>query len=133
MFDKAQAARDFQTARDMEAELPPESRAFMQLVNTRDVRTLGQRLLPYLDRWGQAEALSPVRSPAPRPPVFVMHAAGDDVVPDSEATALGAYLKSQGTPVRVHVTSMIGHAEIARTPTIGERVTMVRFWAELPW
>ena len=133
MFDKAQAARDFQTARDMETELPDTARAFMHLVNTRDVRTLGQRLLPYLDRWGQDPALSPARSPAPRAPVFVMHAAGDDVVPDSEAAALGAYLQSQGTPVRVHVTSMIGHAEVARTPTPAELVTLVRFWAELPW
>jgi acetyl esterase/lipase len=133
MFDKAQAARDFQAARDMEAELPPEARAFMHLVNTRDVRTLGQRLLPYLDRWGQEDALSPTRSPAPLAPVFVMHAAGDDVVPDSEAAALGAYLRSQGTPVRVHVTSMIGHAEVARTPTVGELLTLVRLWAELPW
>jgi hypothetical protein len=40
MFDKTQAGRDFQTARDMEADLPPESRAFMHLVNTRDVRVL---------------------------------------------------------------------------------------------
>ena len=133
MFDKAQASRDFQTAREMETELPPEARALMHLVNTRDVRTLGHRLLPYLDRWGQEAALSPVRSPAPRAPVFVMHAAADDVIPDSEAAALGAYLRSQGTPVRVHVTSMIGHAEVARAPSAAELVTLVRFWAELPW
>ena len=85
---------------------------------------LGARLLPFLDRWGQEAALSPVSSPAPRAPVFVMHAQGDDVIPDSEATALGDYLRSQGTPVRVHVTSLMSHAEVARAPTPGELVTM---------
>lgn len=133
MFDKPQAARDFDTARAMEADLPAEARAFMHLVNTRDVPGLGARLLPYLDRWGQDAALSPARSPAPRAPVFVMHAAGDDVIPDSEAAALGEYLRSQGTPVRVFVTSLMSHAEVARTPTVAELVTMVRAWAELPW
>ena len=62
-----------------------------------------------------------------------MHAQGDDVVPDSEAPALAAYLRSQGTPVRVHVTSLMSHAEVARPPTVAELVTLVRMWAELPW
>lgn len=133
MFDKPQAALEFEKARQMETGLPDEARAFMHLVNTRDVAGLGQRLLPSLDRWGQEDALSPVRSPAPTAPVFVMHAEGDDVIPDSEAPALGAYLRSQGTPVRVHVTPMINHAEVKRTPTVTELITLVRFWAELPW
>lgn len=133
MFDKPRAAREFQQAREMETQLPPEARAFMHLVNTRDVPGLGQRLLPFLERWGQEAALSPVRSPAPTAPVFVMHAQDDDVIPDSEAQALGAYLRAQGTPVRVHVTPMINHAEVKRTPTVVELITLVRFWAELPW
>lgn len=133
MFDKPQAAVEFDKARAMETHLPDEARAFMHLVNTRDVPGLGARLLPYLDRWGQEAALSPVLSPAPRAPVFVMHAAGDDVVPDSEALALAAYLRAKGTPVRLFVTSLMNHAEVARAPTPGELVTMVRAWAELPW
>jgi dienelactone hydrolase len=133
MFDKPQAAVEFAKAREMEAHLPDQARAFMHLVNERDVPGLGARLLPFLDRWGQEAALSPVLSPAPRAPVFVMHAAGDDVVPDSEAPALAAYLQSQGTPVRMFVTSLMSHAEVARAPTAGELVTMVRAWAELPW
>jgi acetyl esterase/lipase len=133
MFDKPQAAIDFQKARDLEAGLAPEARGFMHLVNERDALGLGARLLPFLDRWGQEAALSPVSSPAPKAPVFVMHAQGDDVIPDSEATALGDYLRSQGTPVRVHVTSLMSHAEVSRAPTPGELVTLVRLWAELPW
>ena len=133
MFDKPQAAIDFQKARDLEAGLAPEARAFMHLVNERDALGLGARLLPFLDRWGQEAALSPVSSPAPRAPVFVMHAQGDDVIPDSEATALGDYLRSQGTPVRVHVTSLMSHAEVSRAPTPGELISLVRMWAELPW
>jgi len=133
MFDKTQAARDFDRARAMEVELAPEARAFMHLVNTRDVPGLGARLLPFLERWGTDAALSPASSPAPRAPVFVMHAQGDDVIPDSEAKALGDYLRSQGTPVRVHVTSLMSHAEVARPPTPAELVSLVRMWAELPW
>jgi acetyl esterase/lipase len=133
MFDKAQAAIEFRKALEMERRLPVEAQDFMHLVNTRDVPGLGARLLPHLDRWGQEDALSPTRSPAPTAPVFVMHAEGDDVIPDSEAPALAAYLQSQGTPVRVHVTPMINHAEVKRAPSIGELVTLVRLWAELPW
>ena len=133
MFDKPTAAREFDAARAMEIDLPPEGRALMHMVNTRDVAGLGARLLPHLARWGQEDALSPARSPAPRAPVFVMHAEGDDVIPDSEAAALGAYLRSQGTPVRVHVTSMMSHAEVARTPSASELVALVRMWGVLPW
>ncbi len=133
MFDKPQAVREFEQARALEATLPPEARALMHLVNTRDVPGLGRRLLPHLDRWGQEDALSPVQSPAPKAPVFVMHAQGDDVIPDSEAHALGDYLRSQGTPVRVHVTPMLNHAEVKRAPGVGELVALVRMWAEMPW
>ena len=133
MFDKPQAAREFARALAMEEGLPPDARAFMHLVNTRDVAGLGARLLPYLDRWGRDAALSPAASPAPRAPVFVLHAAGDDVIPDSEAAALASYLESHGTPVRAFVTSLMSHAEVARSPTAGELITMVRGWAELPW
>ena len=56
-----------------------------------------------------------------------------DVIPDSEAPALSEYLRSKGTPVRTFVTSLMSHAEVARTPTPGELITMVRAWAELPW
>ena len=133
MFDKSTAAREFADARMMETSLPPEARSLMHMVNERDVPGLGARLLPYLDRWGQDAALSPALSPAPRAPVFVLHAAGDDVIPDSEAEALGTYLRSKGTPVRVHVTSMMSHAEVARTPSAAELIGLVRMWAELPW
>jgi acetyl esterase/lipase len=133
MFDKPQAAIEFQKARDMETGLAPEARAFMHLVNERDALGLGARLLPFLDRWGREAELSPASSPAPTAPVFVMHAQGDDVIPDSEAPALAEYLRSKGTPVRMFVTSLMSHAEVARTPTVAELVTMVRAWAELPW
>jgi len=133
MFDKPQAQREFQQARDMAASLAPEAGAFMRLVNERDALGLGARLLPFLDRWGTEAALSPASSPPPRAMVLVMHAQGDDVIPDSEAAALGAYLHSQGTPVRVHVTSLMSHAEVARAPSAGELLTLVRLWANLPW
>ncbi len=133
MFDKPQAELDFQQAREMEAGLAPEARAFMHLVNERDALGLGARLLPFLDRWGTDAALSPAASAAPRAPVFVMHAQGDDVIPDSEAAALGAYLAAQGTPVRVHVTSLMNHAEVSRAPSPAELLALVRMWAELPW
>jgi dienelactone hydrolase len=133
MFDKPQAAVEFARARAMETGLPPEAQSLMHLVNTRDAAGLGTRLLPFIDRWGTDPALSPASSPAPRAPVFVMHAQDDDVIPDSEAPALGAFLRGQGTPTRVHVTSLMSHAEVARPPTAGELLTLVRMWAELPW
>jgi len=133
MFDKAQAQVEFDRARAMEQTLPDNARSFMYLVNTRHAGELGKRILPYIDRWGQEAALSPVKSPAPTAPVFVMHAHGDNVVPESEAPALGRYLRAQGTPTRVYVSTMIDHAEVKRTPSPGELIALVRLWAELPW
>ncbi len=133
MFDKAQAAIDFQKARDLEAGLAPEARAFMHMVNERDALGLGARLLPFLDRWGQEAALSPVSHRRRGRRCSSCTRRATTSIPDSEATALGDYLRSQGTPVRVHVTSLMSHAEVARAPTPGELVTLVRMWAELPW
>jgi hypothetical protein len=31
------------------------------------------------------------------------------------------------------VTSMMSHAEVARTPSVSELVALVRMWAEMPW
>lgn len=133
MFDKPRAARVFAAAVEAQSHLPEPAHAVMHLVNTRNVHELGALLLPHIDAFHDEAALSPVRSPAPAAPVFIVHAAGDDVIPDSEAAALRQYLQSQGTPTRVHVTSMIGHAEVARRPTPGELWAMVRLWAEMPW
>ncbi len=133
MFDKAQAQVEFERARAMEQTLPDNARSFMYLVNTRHTGELGKRILPYIDRWGQEADLSPVKSPAPTAPVAVMHAHGDNVVPDSEAAALGRYLRTQGTPTRVYVSTMVDHAEVKRTPSPGELIALVRLWAELEW
>ncbi|MBA2356037.1 MAG: hypothetical protein H0V80_15405, partial [Acidobacteria bacterium] len=133
MFDKPRAAREFANAVAAERQLPEPARALMHMVNTRNVPELGARLLPLADRFGHEPALSPVRSPAPAAPVYVIHAAGDTVIPDSEAAALGRYLAASGTPTRVHVTGMITHADVARAPSARELWVLVRLWAEMPW
>jgi dienelactone hydrolase len=128
LFDRTQAEREFAEARAMEATIAEPGRTFLHLVNTRDVATLGQKLLPYVANLGDDPALSPDRSPAPDAPVFLLHGAEDNVVPALETLRLGRHLEGR-TTVRVLLTPLISHAEVDKPASTNDVVNLVRFWA----
>ena len=120
----------FEEARARQGALPEPSRTLMQHVNDRDVRALGARLLPYLDRLGQDPALSPDRSPLPSAPVYLLHGADDNVIPAVESRLLAEHLRTH-TRVRQLVSRYFSHVDIATAPTFRDTWEMIAFWRGL--
>jgi len=124
------AVRDFAKVRSAAEALPEPARQVMGWVNDRDVAALGRAILPYVDRLGNAPALSPLRSPIPHVPVFLLHGEDDAVIPTSETTSLAAHLRSSGAPrVEWLITPLLTHADVRGTASAGDVWRLVRFWA----
>ena len=105
----------------------------MRYVNDRDVKDLGAKLLPVVDRLTDHPAmpsLSPERAPAaPIAPVFLLHGADDNVIPSVETVLLGEYLNGR-TPVIGLLSGLITHAEVNRAPTAAEVWRLASFWRQ---
>jgi dienelactone hydrolase len=128
MFDEAAAQREFDRAMALEELLPEPSATLMRHVNRREAAALGARLLPHLDDMGRQAALSPERSPAPRAPVYLLHGAGDDVIPPLESRWLARYLESH-TRTRVLITPLLTHAEVQVPADVREIWRVIAWWA----
>jgi pimeloyl-ACP methyl ester carboxylesterase len=127
LFDRKEAEREFAKARQDEAAMQEPGRTFLHLVNERDVKDLGRRLLPHIANLGDDPALSPDRSPAPDAPVFLLHGLEDNVVPAIETLRLARHLEGR-TTVHVLLTPLISHAEVDRPATTSEVIALIRFW-----
>ncbi len=130
LIDKATAATLFAEARKLAAQLPEPAASLMQQVNARDVKGLGQRLLPALEKIPYPDALSADHSPPPRAPVFLLHGADDTVIPSVESLLLARHLAGV-THVRTLLSGLITHAEVDRAAAAGEVIKLVGFWAEI--
>jgi predicted alpha/beta-hydrolase family hydrolase len=130
MIDKGAAAAMFADARAQMAQLPEPSATLLRLVNERNVKALGPRLLPVLESLEFPASLSPEASPPTRAPVFLMHGTEDNVIPAVETLHLAEYLGEQ-TRVRTLLTDLITHAEVERTPAPRDVLRLVGFWAEV--
>jgi dienelactone hydrolase len=128
--DAQQAATEFRAVRELERTLPEPSRTLLRYVNERDVVHLGARLLPFVDFYGQAPALSVERSPKPSAPVFLMHGIGDNVIPAAEAVHMAEALREHA-PVRVLLTRLVSHAELDAPPGTAEVLRLAGFWGDL--
>jgi dienelactone hydrolase len=128
MVDKARARTIFGRARALASGMAEPSRTLMTAVNDRNVALLGPRLLPHVESLADDPALSPVASPAPRAPVFLLHGADDNVIPAMESTKLGDHLRPH-TEVHVLLTPLITHAEVNKPADWGEVWKLVSFWA----
>jgi dienelactone hydrolase len=127
MVDKAAAKLEFEHARALQQTLPEPAATLMDFVNTRNVKALGERLLPHLDKFANDPALSPEIAPAVTAPVFLIHGADDNVVPAVESTLLARALEGRA-PVHLLVTPLITHAEVDRPATAREVWNLMRFW-----
>lgn len=126
----ARATARFAEARAMGDALPEPARTVMRWVDTRDVQTMGPKLLPYIEELGGAAGLSPERSPATQAPVFLLHGSHDNVIPYTETLKLETYLRAQGNArVTSLLTPLISHANVEGAPSIGEVWKLVQFWA----
>jgi dienelactone hydrolase len=130
--DQAKAERLFAEARALGDALDSPARDLMDAVIARDVSGLGRRLAPLADRIGGDAALSPLRSPLPGAPVFLLHGATDTVVPAYESVALARALESaHGHAVEVLVTPLITHADPISEAPFSDGWRLVRFWTRL--
>jgi pimeloyl-ACP methyl ester carboxylesterase len=130
--DPGAAATAFAAAADAGATLPEPARSLANAVIRRDVTRLGALVEPWIDDLGGAAALSPVKSPAPRVPVFLLHGTGDPVIPSSETVRLAAYLQDQGTPrVRWLITPLLRHADVHDDAPLSDVWRLVVFWREI--
>ena len=62
------------------------------------------------------------------PVLYLLHGAGDDVIPALEARLLAAYLRGR-TRVDVLVTPVLRHADVERRPGLRDAARLVGFWA----
>ena len=136
--DPARSRAMFEDARRLGDALPEPAREVMGWVNRRDVKTLGPKLLPYLEELGGADALSPERSPATSAPVFLLHGSHDNVIPYTETPLLAEYLRTRGNArVTSLLTPLISHANVqgasafSARRTLGEVWRLTRFWASM--
>jgi dienelactone hydrolase len=128
----ARSAAGFAEARRLGEAMPEPARTIMGWVNTRDVRSLGPKLVPFIEELGGAAALSPERSPATRAPVFLLHGSHDNVIPFTETPTLEAYLRARGNArVTSLLTPLISHANVAAAPAVTEVWKLIRFWAAM--
>lgn len=125
--DADRAEREFETARKLQSAMFEPAATLMKYVNERDVAALGARLVPYLDKLGQDPSLSPDRSPFPSAPVYLLHGADDNVIPAVESELLAADLQGS-TRVRLLLSNVITHAELAQRPAAMETWRLITFW-----
>jgi dienelactone hydrolase len=130
MADKPKAAVIFADARRQAEALPEPAATLMKDVNARDVKTLGAKLLPVLERVSFPASLSPERSSAPIAPVYLLHGTDDTVIPSVETLLLARHLEGK-TRVKYLLSSLITHAEVDRTAAAGDVLKLVGFWADL--
>jgi dienelactone hydrolase len=128
----ADAARLLAGSRAAESALPEPARSLMHAVNERRIDLLGPRLAPLAEQIGGAAALSPARSPAAQVPVFLLHGAGDNVIPATESEAIAAYLAAAGnTRVTLLLTPLLTHADAKPSDRVEDVWRLVSFWTRL--
>lgn len=132
LVDMARAKAVYEDSKRIADGLPEPSRGLMQMVNARDTRGLGARLLPVLAAMDVYPAsLSPDRSPPPSAPVFLLHGADDTVIPAVETLLLGRHLEEAHVEVHELLSGLITHAEVDKTAAATETWKLVGFWGTL--
>jgi dienelactone hydrolase len=131
LVDKAQSAAEFERARVLASALPEPARTLMHYVNERDVDHLGPILLPHVTALGGHPALSPTLSPPPSAPVYLLHGAGDNVIPAAESIALARTFTGRGVEAHALVTPLITHAEVDRASSVRDVWALVGFWSDV--
>lgn len=127
-----QAQQLFEAARLAGDSLPEPARSIMRDVNARDGSRIGPMLLPLADAVGGDPALSPERSPIARAPVFLIHGAVDNVIPQSETVSLAAHLKTRGhAQVTSLLTPAVSHADPNAEVSFGDVWRLVSLWVAI--
>jgi len=130
LIDKRLAKGTFDKALAMADALPEPSRAYMRMVNDRDVEQLGRLVLPLVETHPVDRTLSPDLNPPPVCTVFLLHGTDDTVIPSIETLQMERYLRGK-TRVRALLSGVITHAELDQQQGYGEVWRLVDFFAAL--
>lgn len=129
-IDKPGAQREFAALREVARSLPEPAATLLRLVNDRDVVHLGPRLQPYVGFYADQPALSPVRSPAPSAPIYLLHGREDNVIPATESRHLADRLRGR-VAVRLLVTDLISHVDADEPARLTDVLKLAHFWGDL--
>jgi hypothetical protein len=132
LVDTNDANATFAKAREIAKALPEPAATYLTYVNDRNVRALGPILVPHIGANAEAGALSPQRAPTtPAAPVYLLHGAGDTVIPAVESVLLGNYLTGKHAEAHVLLSRLITHAEVDQSAAVSETLRLVSFWADI--
>lgn len=112
--------------------LSPDGAAIYDRVFQRDRHALRDRVLAALPAMAgpMAESSPRGRIGAIRVPIFLLHGAGDDVVPPSETRWIAAEARAAGVPCTELLSEVIGHAEVGQA-SAGAKAALVSFMAAI--
>ena len=129
--DEARSIVMFADVQRATAALPEPSRTLMTMVNDRNVKALGPKLLPYIEELGGFPALSPDRSPPARAPVFLLHGSEDNVIPAQETAFIATYLQAHGNShVEWLLTPLLSHANVKPAGAV-DAWKLIAFWKQI--
>jgi dienelactone hydrolase len=132
LVDQKKADATFAAAREAVKTLPAPASTYLRYVNDRNVKALGPVLVPHIKATAADPAISPQRAAVPpAAPVYLLHGAGDTVIPPVESVLLGDHLRSRDADVRVLLSRLITHAEVDQSAAATETLKLVTFWASL--
>lgn len=127
----APASPELEALKGRISRLPEPSKTLTRYVVDRDVVHLGARLLPYINGYASAPALSVSRSPKPGAPVFLLHDVNDNVIPSVESEYLAEDLRGHA-PVRRLLNDLIHVPAQAGSPVkISDALQLASFWGDL--
>ncbi len=132
LVDMAQARAVYNESKAIAATLPEPSATLMKMVNDRNTRALGARLLPVVSDAGvYPPSLSPEGSTPPSAPVFLLHGTDDTVIPAAETLLLARHLEAEHVEVHPLLSGLITHAEVDKSAAATETWKLIRFWSLL--
>jgi dienelactone hydrolase len=132
LVDIAQARAVYDESKAIAATLPEPAATLMKMVNDRNTKALGARLLPIVsDSSLYPPSLSPEGSTAPSAPVFLLHGTDDTVIPAVETLLLAQHLAAEHVEVHPLLSGLITHAEVDKTAAATETWKLIRFWSLL--
>ena len=132
LVDMDEARRTFEESQRLAAMLPEPAATLMNMVNSRDTKGLGARLLPVLEAdMRYPDALSPEHSPPPDAPVYLLHGTDDTVIPAVETQLLAQHLGEHDVDVHALLSGLITHAEVDKSAAAMETWRLVHFWSDL--
>ena len=132
LVDMKQARAVYNESTAIAATLPEPSATLMKMVNDRNTKALGARLLPIVsDPTVYPPSLSPEGSTPPAAPVFLLHGTDDTVIPAVETLLLAQHLEAAHVEVHPLLSGLITHAEVDKTAAAAETWKLIRFWTLL--